>query len=70
MPRMGGRRCAAGGLVALLGLVCAGPASAGTVRVVEAEKMDSASGVVVQVAAAAGGRALKLRPTHSARTTV
>ncbi len=67
---MGGRRCAAGGLAALLGMVFAAPASAGPVRVVEAEKMDSASGVVVHAPAAVGKRALELRPTHSARTNV
>jgi endo-1,4-beta-xylanase len=67
---MGGRRCAAGGLVALLGMVCAVPAYAGPVRVVEAERMDSAAGVVVHARAAAGGRALELRPTHSARTRI
>ena len=70
MTRMGGRLCAAGGLVALLGLVSVAPALAGPVRVVEAEQMDSATGVVVHAPAAAGGRALELRPTHSARTSV
>ena len=67
---MGGRPCAAGGLAALLGMMCAAPADAGTVRVVEAERMESAAGVVVRVRDAAGGRALELRPKHSARTTV
>jgi endo-1,4-beta-xylanase len=67
---MGGRPRAAGGLAALLGIVCAVPAYAGPVRVVEAEQMDSATGVVVQAAQAAGGRALELRPSHSARTQV
>ena len=70
MVRMGGRRCAAGGLVALLGLVCAVPAHAGPVRVVEAEQMDSAAGVVVRARSAVGGRALELRPTHSARKRI
>ena len=32
--------------------------------------MDSASGVVVQASAAVGGRALELRPTHTARTEI
>ena len=70
MSCMGGRLRAAGGLAALLGMLGAAPAYAGPVRVVEAERMDSAAGVIVHAPSAVGGRALELRPTHSARTEV
>ena len=64
---MGGRRRAAGGLATLLGIGVAVPAHAGPVRVLEAERMQSASAAVVRVP---GGRALQLRPGQSARAEV
>lgn len=70
MTGMGGRRRAAGGLAALLGVLVTAPAYAGPVRVVEAERMDSAAGVIVYARNAVGNRAMALRPSHSARTRV
>lgn len=68
---MGGRTSAVGGLTALLLMASVTPAVAGAaVRVVEAEKMRSAAGVVVKASQAAGGRALELRPDGSATAHV